>query len=1007
MEVINIHKKKEQTSEIFNVYYYQKILGELFPKLCDHNIRHAAENADKLYNKLREFDPNVDSHTLIRNIIRQQSVYAEFAEKITDEAIQSDVIILGKKYNWPKFTDVSITRFNNFKYNFARDVLDNHKTLINQLYLTHQISEYVRQTRVNTYSVATKPISVLSETIQNKPNVDLTLLAPISKYFQNICKFNFDGNNYDDIYYRLTSSGLSDALIYCIHNSPKMITNLLNNMLSENNMLLTEYENQREQFNNFSEFNYVQKILQDEYDSSESIFKIIKTKKIINIEQLLDNIPKKDADKIRKIIKSRVYTDVSCSHTSIVRKFIDGDKSLRDKVIELGVIDENSMQYHCNKCTRRAYCQHHLDFSLVRYDQKMDLVYKYKDPKISDQTYYYCKYCAEKIYKNEINNVLTSADFIFMARGRESALSKESNIEIFDTGLYMGVINLLSCFKFDYDFSLQMLAKSVKNTIYGFVHDQVSKLNIDDDPSQYEVMTKLYSFVFAAVYMMALFLKDPKISIKGKTVRKINTAYASFINQECLTRFGNITNTEKNTNIIKIAFIRLRDSGVKPNEIRGKTDMDNILDIIQSPQFQVVYNLYNYVTPDIDPILVFKKAVKVPNPTLGNFHEGLVLPKVSQRSKDLYDHLFGYDLPGCYLYHVIPKEHTILPGNLEYNSEIYDRLHQEYVKTIANRLVSSFVPIIKCPRNVTQRYAYGANYIYDDKGNIIIWVPEGKGKDWTYTVDGKTIYLSKIKKHVDASSKSKVDARNAKIGFVEPKYNTKKMESYPDVVTTTTNEKYEFNKKVLNVINKLDSKYTQYMLLNLGRSEDKNYQELSKGINNAKSQSDNYIIGYCKINQYIQTLIESYYTLKNEPSAEVNAQVVTESEVDYNQLKNEANNLPKLELSEYKEYYAKNVGVWNSENFYFWVLESLLTIADQILKSKSKLAEPFLRIFFKNVFGIERKISKPDEKKIIFDYVSNDLEEVEYDERDDVIKESIGLDEIDYEQDDDDINDHD
>lgn len=1001
METISIHKKQEQHTT-FNVHQYQKFLEQQYPAISEILHRDAAEKMGKMFAKLREFNTETDANTIIRNIIKQGDVYAEFSENFTknQNVIQSEVIILGKKHNWAKYSDVVITKFNNYKYNYPREVLDDHKKLLAAQFQTYRVRNLLEH-------IGTRqeyPDFIVSEIPKRSYEDDILInpasLGPIADYVKSMFGASLDVHNFHGLFVQLKSIGMATALYGDPKDIPKMVSKRIGDEIANFGRIKLAQAKMDER----SELNLLQKILIKEYDTESPIMKLFVSKKITSVAQFYEIAPKKDVEKIKKIIGTRsaeVY-EPPCIHTGLVRQFISGYRGLREQVIELCDIDKNTMQYHCSKCSRRAFCQHNLDMSGVPPEKKMSVVSKYKNQEISTRTIYYCKYCNEKIYKNETEYVLNGADFMAMSKVRESALSKETNIDTFDSGLYNGINTALSCFKIGYEFNQQVLARSVKLALYGSVYEQISRQNAEND-SQFELITKMYAFIFTLVYMRTLFMKDPKVTTKSG-IRKQDSAYGQFITQEVETRFKGLASREKTINIIKIAAVKIKEN--KTNvKIYAKTEKDNVMEIVQSKRFSILYHYYNYGNHGTDALTVFQRLVKTQKPTLATFYEGIAMPtkNVNDHERNIYTHLFDYSSPYCYIYNFTENE-TIgnLPVNFpKYSPKLYNEILAEYQKNVEEVRAKAYRDVVSSDKDFPFRYSYGPNFMYDDEGNIIDWVPMGPGKPWEYTSpSGKRYELSKIKKAIDKSTEAKIIARNSKLKFTKANFVPAKKQKAVQHASGNTGDKFEFNKKLVTNVTGLDSKFTANMVNYLGRTEGYDYQNLMKGI---IPDVESYNIGQIKVNSYIHALLRHYYCLKNVPLSAENTNFFEKNNIDFIKSKQLIANLPDLEFSKYFGAYKENISSWDPKKFYLWNLESLLEFASQIIKT-GDLGAKICLTYFENIFAEDRKNSMPDEKKVLL--VGNDnLNEAEYVEE--FSKKPTALDIIDFEEDEDDMNDSD
>jgi len=293
--------------------------------------------------------------------------------------------------------------------------------------------------------------------------------------------------------------------------------------------------------------------------------------------------------------------------------------------------------------------------------------------------------------------------------------------------------------------------------------------------------------------------------------------------------------------------------------------------------------------------------------------------------------------------------------------------------------------------------------MYDDEGNIIDWKPMGWGKDWEYTSPaGKQYQLSKIKASIDRTTEAKLKARNEQLGFSKAEFALKppdKKQKDKDQVA----EKFEFNKKLINIATSLDSKFTHYMVDYLGRTEGYEYHNLMKGV---IQDVEAYTGGSYRVNTYIRVLLEKYYSLRNSPLAPVNSSFFENHNIDFLKTQDEIRSLPAIDFGAYFAKYRQNVSAWNTKDFYYWNIESLLEFCDKIIKS-GPIGKAFCTNYLGTIFAEDKKRSLPDERKVILNIIENNLDEGEYNEAEDYVKKTSALHKIDFEEDEDDINDSD
>lgn len=1006
METIEIYKTN-RTKEDFNIYRFQKILKALHPKIKDPNINILSKFAENAYLKLKEFDENTDKYTKLRNILRQQNIAADFLENTStkvQDIIQTDVIILGTKYNWPRYTNVVISKLHNLNYNFAN--LDNYDKLLQEQKLAYEIEKFTE----NQYSMIPFTVDKIiskSELQTDTAPMDISLLNDIIIYVKKAFNIDLTTTNYYYLAKQLESLELYDALIYCLHGNKKEIKELFKSRILEEGYIIMAKQQFNKMLESLTHFNAAVNIIENEIDESAKILKLIKDKNIKTVDLLFQNLDKKTVTKIKKIIGTRLQYIYAkpCSHTLLVRTFLNGRKSLLNKILDICEKNDNDNQYYCKKCSEITFCQHHLDFMDAK--NKLELVNNYKSMELSAGKYSYCKYCNEIIYKNETEFILTSATYENLLKTKESLIAKDTDTPIFEVGLYKGISLSLHCFHFDYDFSQKALLLTIKNIIYYLVYEELAKLKLENDNKQYEMLTSLYGFLFSAIYLMPLFLSDKKISTK-KNTPKNPKSYASFFNDEAKTKFLKYTNTEKNKNIMKLAYFKLHESGVKLHTINYKTDKDNLVDVFENPLFLFLHNMYCASHPGSSILESCKNIITIPKPTVTTFLENAKVHTKNLSNIELmvYEHLLDYKSNKCYIYKLSENEYNFLPSgtdnSLIYNPELYEKISQHCHGVYDDLKIKQFKQLVRLAKNKQFSTAYGANFIYDEEGDIINWQHDIEKKEYFHvTKSGKNIKISSIKKHVDGNTKNLVEKRNAKIGFKESKL--KKMDKPKDIIVAFEKKSnFQFNQKLLTILRTINQNYTNYVLQYIGRSENKNYAELTRNI---LPNVEEYVSGSYKVNYYIQLMIEKYYTLKNSPTEEENNTYFEKEKIDADKLFNFASSLPFLDTENYYSNFGTYASTWPEDKFYFWNVETLAIFTKNIMDA-NKLGILFLEKFYKKIIKLEKKMSMPEKHKILSNSNQIDnIDDTEYNEVDDVKQKLDNYDIIDYEQDEDDIND--
>lgn len=1001
METIQI-RRKVYTDISFNSHGFEKTVEFAFPKLENVESKLFTHYVSIFFHKLSEFDTKSEDNLIRRNIVRQQLVNAVVTSGDPKDIIQSNVVILGKTRNWPTYKDVIITDFENRDFHFTN--LKNHNELLMSIkmayfYLGSQLPPIDKLDLISTLPVSR---NIKRDVL---PPFDMKHMSSIVEIVKNVYLATLETKNYLYMHVQLKSAGLIDAIYYSIHDKKPELNKLLQTRINQTKY---EYMSKNEQYNkilHYSEFHLVTRILNEEFDEPGKYLDLIHKKKIKSTEDFYKLIPEKDKIKIQKLVgdrNKRIYAK-ACIHDSALRKYSslykvitkwaeDERQKAKQELDPLIEFDETTKQYHCKTCSQRVICQHTFDLSGKDYKTKTELVEQYREPVDSSKKYSYCKYCHEQIARNELEEIMTEVKFEEIVRSRQQTMEGDTQTASFENGLYFGVSNAVNALIFKYEFPVRTFVKTIMNIIYNLVYSQVAKLKIENDLEIYENTAGLYGYIYTAIYMLKLFLVDPKITTSTHTP-KTDSEYAKYFMTKILQRFNQITSHESAKKIMYQAYIDLKPVSVI--ELQGKDENDKLLEILQHPLFVLLYKMHLCANPTHSTIDAYKYIVTQVKPDVTNFHIGAKIPKANVGIlADLYTYWLDYSSPFCYIFSTGSRPTGA--ADVVYDSTLYNKLMKNESDVFKQVGLTRFMYTVKPKISKIFSSCYGANYIYDDEGDMITWDIDLTWK----TKSGKVIKYSDIKKHIDDSTPAKLQKRNEKIGFKLAKFKKSQLLKYK-FISLEEPPKYEFDKKLTGIISKIDHKYSPYILEYLGRSEGYDYAELIRGI---IPNVENYSSGYTKIKYYCQLFIEQYYNLKNDPMNEDNVELIEKAGIDFSKVSSVVEKFPELNVQEYYNNTNNYINLFTPEKFYFWQVEALtkfIITAEKV----DKLGHAFAEKFIRNIINIEKKLSLPNPKKLAGGFVSDALDESEYDESKDVTYKKNKTSSIDYEQDEDDVND--
>lgn len=984
----------------FNPHGCKKVIKSALPQSEEIEIEEIIRHLSAFYAKQSEFDTRSEDSLLKRSIAKQQLTYAIFEN--SNDVIQLDTIIIGKDRNWPRYTDVAIKGFKNKDFNFT--TIDSTIDLL----MSHKAAYFYMNAVIKPdpmYDFITRPQKVSQSQIMQPIEFDLAKIEPIIDIAKRLHGIELNNTDYVVLLKQLRSIGLSDCVYYALHNEKGKIKEMMAMKLDQMKMDLVIKNNSYQTLKIYSEFNLVKKIIEQELDNPGKYLTIIHKNKVSTATQFYGLITAKDKEKILKLVGDRLKKIHAkpCVHNEPLDEFLslykitsEWSKEKRDKVkaklAKFLEYDKTSKQHYCNKCGERVICDHSFELAGKEYKDKVVLVEKYRDPEDSSKKYTYCKYCSEKIFRNELEEIMTEVKFEEIVRSRQQTLQGDTQAAVFENGLYFGVSNAVSSLKFDYEFGQRTFVKGIMNLIFNLVYAQVAKLRLETDLDSYERMAGLYGYLYTAIYLMPMFISDPKVTTPEKTPKN-KDAYAKYFLVKSNQRFYGLSTPENTKRIIYQAFLDLKKFA-EPT-ISVKDEDSKILDIIQNPLYLILYRMHLCANPKDSPLDALKKIVTKQKPTVTTFHLEAKVPtkNVSQRMIDLYTYLMDYTSPYCYIF-----ELGIRPtgaSNQVYDPKLYNMFLEEDKKTTQQIFVNSYVKLIKSTPTRIFSVCYGANYLYDDEGDLINW---NEGQQWK-TKSGKVIKLSDIKKHVDETTDAKIEKRNKVIGFYERKFKHRGLPRY-SYVKLDSPPTYVPDKKILGFISKINNKYSPNILEYLGRSTGYDYNDLIRGV---IPNIENHLTGSCKLKYYIQLFIEQYYCLKYEPMGEENIKIIEESKVEFSKLEQESSALPDLLQADYYKQVDNLMNLWSPQLVYEWLVEQFVKF---IMKANVEpLGKIFVEHYLKFMINTEKRLSLPNPKKLAGGLVLDQNEETEYDEAEDAKGEVGIMDEIDFEQDEDDIND--
>jgi len=423
------------------------------PKMSDTEAQLITKYVAEFFHKMSEFETKSEENLIKRNIVRQQLTYASVSSVDShDNIVQSDEIIIGETRNWPPYVDVVIKGFKNKDFKFTN--LDKP----NDLLMSHRMAYMYLQSRLPTYSprkIVTKyPLPTNKDKVISVP-FDIQLMSEVVNIVRDIYGVVLQTKNYPAMCYQLKSIGLIDALSYALHGDKANLAKLVRVKLGQTSYDLMEKNESYTKLLKYSEFNLVRRLIAEEFDNPQKYLDMIHAKKIRTVDEFYKLISAKDRDKIIKLVgdRGKQVFNKACAHDEPLIKYMSLYKqatpwaiSERDKVrkylMSFLEYDKDTKQYDCKSCGQRVICEHTFELAGKAHKDKIQIVENYREPDDSTKKYSYCKYCHEQIFRNELDEIMTSVKFDEIVRSRQQTMEAIPKLQLLKMG-YTSVYQML------------------------------------------------------------------------------------------------------------------------------------------------------------------------------------------------------------------------------------------------------------------------------------------------------------------------------------------------------------------------------------------------------------------------------------------------------------------------------------------------------------------------------------------------------------------------------------
>lgn len=938
------------------------------------------------------------------------------------------VISVGVIRNYPKNTDLVVDKLYNTRYNF-RNLENIKKTLSQAKHLFHILAtfDYMNTLTIHPMLTAksTKTINFVGENTQVPFSIKSENAQQIKNYFDKRY-INIDFNNVDIFIQTLKDAGLL-SILHHINGDSAKINKILKQKEYEIQAELYYDAIKRKYYKNKNSFNRLYIMLKAESSSYKSILSKIEKYSVNNIEELKLVITDKEFNTIVKLIEVKVQPTNECAHNNEFIRFYRliemNYRGVREDLDEelTKLKDYISIKNHiasCTKCGQFLFCQHNIDFLAADYKTKMELVTKYSG-EVVDMKVSFCKYCGQKIYKDETEEIMTADRFNAILHARAMHLQKTTEFPVIMSNIYSTVRRVIGMFKYKYDINVNVIAKDIQNIITTYVTNRVHRLKVTVEDENFDIIVQKYAFIYAVIYMMDIFVKDGKVTLDAVR-KKDKVQYANYFGKLIYEKYRKvIVDNRELTTDMSTAYIDLNPE--IRTELIYNTGKQNVIEILQDQIYDFIYLMFNLekmlsANVRFSAIDAYKFIVKLPNPTLETYLQDVYDPTKSasvQKSKaeiykKSYEYIIDFNSPKNYLnrFYILKNIVDIIEfpnhkrhefdGSLAAELQKYNDWSRQYV------LKCKYLNLFKGIANMPSIFISNiVGEFISENGNFAIWKPEfGKTKrdikDYYYEENGKKVKLSESAK---LDIKKILDIRQKDIKA--PKFKTQKTVNL-NVKIKDQEYKYTFNKGIFNsivkVFNNIDMNIFKYM----GRSSDVFYFEFVKG--NISPELDLYI-GVYRLNYYIMFLINNYNSLRFRHTDRSNLIYFETDKLKSKIGQYKLEDFPDIESGNFIKTFNSISQNWNKEDIYNYEQEYFINTMLKLSAKKDDLIDNFLDLTINKIINIDRLYTKYDPKSVSVDsqnYENDQEVEQLFHDKEDIDEDAedyVDPDEVDFEQD--------
>ena len=962
---INVFKQEVS----FNPLAYKRHLQEFLPEFDDLLVNIIVDSISDYYISKERFGDSRGEKLKTLSLATTGLLYVQgknlnqIDNPNSDRIIISPKILEGLHENYPRYTNIYIERFLDLNYKIKEEDLNDVQKLAKMVKVILRKESIMRKSlhlnlpvdKINQYSSNIKTFQ-----LQYGSSVDPAVAKIVSKKIKKITHGDINTNSTVEFFKTLQETGTTAIFFAMINESPDIIIRELNRYINRMSYVSMNLDNQLTRLISQTRMNIARNIIAKEVENPEKILSLLKN----SLTDIKKHVSKELFENIKAMINIRTsaFTANCEKHKPIIEKMYEILRNryrftqedidyVVNQISEISDFAEGI--YSCKFCKVEIACEHHVKLLISGNKEVLnDYIGEVRGK------WAYCKYCKQLIIKNDITDLLNPQSFERIRNNRAAALNSKTDSSEISDAVYKSIYPVLGLYQFAYEFAARDLVKAIHSAIF----PDIFRLMTDNQETSENIdKIRIYTFVYAAFYIMDLYMND--FNIKVKDLKSRNPLdYAKFIITKALQKFPKTMDSSAVQSLVKLAHHNLKSQ--KKEKIGYITEDVMTSIILSKPIMRWYHNMCQIKKKDITKFESLRMLLNTKDFNEVDYYFQLKAPMVKIPYLDALTNYTFADSPSNYL-NKQPYARSLYMKH-KFNPEVEEMLFAHQKKMDEKRkILNSLVPM-KSLNLTGYSVLYGPQYSYDLEGEIIKWdykFEEKTGKiilRKTGRLSNREKYSASIdlfwknKSIKDLKSEKKyldeiVAKRNEKLNYSRKKMqkrNAKKAKK----IDTNESYQYVFQESKLGVVKKISSKFGIYMLRRLGQTEN----ETEMDFKNPNFEEKEFIkndIRIVRVNKYATQLIRFVRLLRENPYLKQFEQILEEAQVDSEKISElvDKNIFEEDYFQKYKQRFSK----WKPKDVYLWIISCIADALEKLVQIK-KVGIPIAKAYLSEIFRLDQ-----------------------------------------------------